>query len=58
LGSIYPPGILIGTIKEIKYDQNNLTKYAYMTPVVDFKHLEEVLVLNTVWNRNEENRSD
>lgn len=58
LGSIYPPGILIGNIKEIKYDENNLTKYAYISPVVDFKHLEEVLVLNTVWNRNEENRRD
>lgn len=41
----YLPGILIGYIKELNTDSNNLTKSGYITPVVDFKHLEEVLVI-------------
>ena len=41
----YVPGILIGYITEIKDDSNNLTKSGYLTPVVDFAHLEEVLVI-------------
>ncbi len=46
LGDIYPPGILIGTVKSIETDSNKLTKSAVLEPVVDFKHLEEVLVIN------------
>lgn len=38
-------GILIGYIAEIEQDSNNLTKSGYITPVVDFEHLEEVLVI-------------
>jgi rod shape-determining protein MreC len=49
LSEIYPPGILIGTIKEIKESSNKLNKSAIIEPVVDFKHLEEVLVINQVW---------
>lgn len=39
------PGILIGYVKEIEEDSNNLTKSAYLTPVVDFAHLDIVLVI-------------
>ena len=41
----YLPGILIGYISEIAMDSNNLTKSGYITPVVDFRHLREVLVI-------------
>lgn len=41
----YLPGILIGFISNIELDSNNITKRAYLTPVVDFEHLEEVLVI-------------
>ncbi len=41
----YVPGILIGYVNEIKEDPNNLTKSGYITPVADFAHLEEVLVI-------------
>lgn len=41
----YLQGILIGYVNEIVTDSNNLTKSGYVTPVVDFKHLEEVLVI-------------
>lgn len=39
------PGILIGYISEVGMDSNNLTKSGTITPVVDFRHLHEVLVI-------------
>jgi len=41
----YLPGLLIGYISSISTDSNNLTKSGYFTPVVDFEHLNEVLVI-------------
>lgn len=41
----YLPGILIGYINQISEDPNNLTKSGWVTPAVDFEHLEEVLVI-------------
>ena len=41
----YLPNILIGYINKINMDSNNLTKSGYLTPAVDFEHLEEVLVI-------------
>ncbi len=37
--------ILIGYIDSITLDANNLTKSGQITPVVDFGHLEEVLII-------------
>ncbi|MFT4143295.1 MAG: rod shape-determining protein MreC [Mobilitalea sp.] len=41
----YLDGILIGYISDIEYDTTNTTKIAYLTPVVDFERLEEVLII-------------
>lgn len=41
----YLQGILIGYISDIKIDAGNLTKTAYLTPVVDFNRLDEVLII-------------
>ncbi|MFQ9934619.1 MAG: rod shape-determining protein MreC, partial [Lachnospiraceae bacterium] len=41
----YVPGILIGYVSDITDDSNNLTKSGYVTPVVDFTSIEEVLVI-------------
>ena len=41
------PGILIGYISELNNDANNLTKSGTITPAVDFKHLQEVLIIRT-----------
>ena len=46
----YLPGILIGYISELNNDANNLTKSGQLTPVVDFRHLQEVLVIRTLKN--------
>ena len=45
ISSKYLPGISIGYIKEINNDSNNLTKSGYITPIVDFEHLDIVLVV-------------
>lgn len=41
----YLPNILIGYIYSVETDSNNLTKSGYISPAVDFEHLEEVLVI-------------
>lgn len=41
----YLEGILIGYISSIERDSNNLTYSGTVTPAVDFKHLQEVLVI-------------
>ncbi len=43
----YLQGILIGYVSEINVDANNLTRSGYITPAVDFKNLQEVLVITT-----------
>ncbi len=45
LSSIYPPGITIGYVKEVRADISGLTKYALITPVVNFKYMDTVLVI-------------
>lgn len=45
LGGIYPKGITIGTVKEIRRKTSDMNRYAIIEPAVDFKRLEEVFVL-------------
>lgn len=47
ISSKYVQGILIGYVSEIEVDDNNLTRSGYITPVVDFKKLQEVLVITS-----------
>lgn len=48
LSDIYPAGITIGYVKEIYLEEKTkLSKTAIIEPVVDFKHLEKVLIINT-----------
>lgn len=41
----YLPGILVGYVKDVKLDSNNLTQSGYVVPAVDFQHLQEVLII-------------
>ncbi len=41
----YLPNILVGYVYSIEADPNNLTKSGYISPAVDFEHLDEVLVI-------------
>lgn len=45
ISSKYLPGILIGYIAKKDTDSNDLTSSGTITPVVDFSHLSEVLVI-------------
>lgn len=47
ISSRYVQGILIGYVDSIEEDSNNLTSSGYLTPAVDFQHLQEVLVILT-----------
>ncbi|MBQ3902754.1 MAG: rod shape-determining protein MreC [Lachnospiraceae bacterium] len=41
----FVPGLLVGYLTEINEDQNRLTKSGKITPVSDFRHISEVLVI-------------
>lgn len=43
----YLQGILIGSISEVNVDSNNLTRSGYIIPAVDFRNIQEVLVITT-----------
>jgi rod shape-determining protein MreC len=49
----YQQGLLIGYIYSIENNSNNLTKSGTIAPVVDFLHLEEVLVITEIKNTGE-----
>lgn len=53
LGTVYPPGIMIGKVIRIEDDPNTLTQIAYINPYADFKDLQEVLVISQQWQGNE-----
>lgn len=54
LGGIFPKGIVIGKVKEIRQTNNELTRYAIIEPAVDFKRLEQVFVLKSKNNAGTE----
>lgn len=54
----YLQGILIGYVSEINVDANNLTRSGYITPAVDFKNLQEVLVITTTKSSMTEEKSN
>lgn len=45
VSDMYQQGILIGYISSVEENSNHLTKSGTITPVVDFEHLENVLVI-------------
>jgi rod shape-determining protein MreC len=53
----YQQGLLIGYIYSIEDNPNNLTKSGTIAPVVDFLHLQEVLVITEIKNTGEEDIS-
>lgn len=46
-GGIYPKGITVGKVKEVRQTNNELDRYAIVEPVVDFTRLEDIYVLIT-----------
>jgi rod shape-determining protein MreC len=54
----YQQGLLIGYIYSIENNSNNLTKSGMIAPVVDFLHLQEVLVITEIKNTGEEDMTE
>lgn len=48
IGEKYLPGLLIGYVSNIRTDPSEMNKRAYLSPVVDFEHLEAVLIIKVV----------
>ena len=46
--SLYPKGIKIGTVTALSLDAGTEGSYAIVTPSVDFQRIEEVFILRTV----------
>lgn len=51
----YLPGILIGYVQDIEIDASNMAREARLMPVVDFEHIENVLIITTLKERMESN---
>lgn len=47
LGGIYPKGILIGTVSEIKNDSTGYSRYAIVDTAVNFDKIREVIVIKS-----------
>ena len=41
----YHQGLLIGYVKDVSIDSNNLSQSGYVVPAVDFKHIQKVLII-------------
>lgn len=56
LGGIYPKGIIIGRVIEVRYADDDFKRYAIVKPEVDFKKIEEVFILSIIKESNESDR--
>lgn len=45
LGGVYPKGLLLGTISDLRYEDNGLSLDAVLIPSVDFRSLREIFVI-------------
>jgi len=47
IGGIFPKGIIIGSVKEIRQTSSEMNRYAIIEPAVDFQRLEDVFILKS-----------
>jgi rod shape-determining protein MreC len=47
LSGVFPKGIPIGEVSEVSPSSDGMSNKAFVTPWVDFQHIEEVLVITT-----------
>ena len=52
MGGIYPPGLVVGKVREARTDNSGAMEYATVEPDTDFMRLYEVLVI-TDWSRED-----
>lgn len=53
MGGVYPPGLLIGTVKEVKPDQYGLTRTALVEPAADLYEINDVIVVDRTLTESE-----
>lgn len=62
LSGMYPKDLLIGTVKELRYEDNGVSQYALVEPFVDVKNVRDVFVLTDFEGKGEiaitESKSD
>ncbi len=54
LSDIFPAGLTIGTVKEVRSDANGFTKYAIIQPAVNFKNIDSFLIVTEKFTALEE----
>ena len=47
LGGLFPKGIILGTVEEVKGETHGISKYAVVRPAVDLSHVNHVLVIKS-----------
>lgn len=47
LGGVFPKGIMVGKVIEVRMTTSEMNRYAIIEPAADFKRLEEVFVLKS-----------
>jgi len=57
-GSVFPKGLVIGTVDKVALDPDGLTKSASVLPAVDFRRLEEVMVVRGLHENYEDIHED
>ena len=55
IGGIFPSGIIIGNIVEIKPESHGISQYAVVEPAVDFSELKNVFIVTEFSYTDEEN---
>ena len=50
---MYPKDLLIGTVKELRYEDNGVSQYALVEPFVDVKNVRDVFVLSDFEGKGE-----
>ena len=51
-GGLYPKGIIIGEVVEIKKVSGESARYAIIKPAVDFRRVDKVIVLSSTGREN------
>ncbi|MGC4375815.1 rod shape-determining protein MreC [Fictibacillus sp. Mic-4] len=55
LGEVFPSGLLIGEVTDVKPDEYGLTKTAYVKPAADLYDLDHVMILDRTAQKLDEN---
>ncbi|WP_077327227.1 rod shape-determining protein MreC [Virgibacillus siamensis] len=58
MGGVFPAGLLIGTVKEVKPDKYGLTRTALVEPAADMYEINNVIVVDRVLKEQESSKKD